>query len=69
MSYKQHQYLVGIPDHPEAVVMIALMRARTFASLRGRCWPSVPRHGTRTAGTRNSIAFLNYAGAKRTRGS
>jgi hypothetical protein len=34
MPYKQHQYLTAVPDHPEAVVMIAMMRARTFAGFR-----------------------------------
>ena len=34
MSYKQHQYLTAIPEDSEAVVMIAGMRARTFAGFR-----------------------------------
>lgn len=34
MSYKQHQYLTALPDAPEALVMIALMRARTLAGFR-----------------------------------
>lgn len=34
MSYKQHQYLAALPEHPEALVMIALMRARTFGGFR-----------------------------------
>lgn len=34
MSYKQHQYLTALPEAPEAVVMIALMRARNFAGFR-----------------------------------
>jgi hypothetical protein len=34
MSYKQHQFLTALPEHPEALVMIALMRARTFGGFR-----------------------------------
>jgi hypothetical protein len=34
MSYKQHQYLTALPETPEAVVMIALMRARSLAGFR-----------------------------------
>jgi quinol monooxygenase YgiN len=34
MSYKQHQYQAALPDHPEALVMITLMRARTFRGFR-----------------------------------
>lgn len=37
MSYKQHQYLTALPEAPEAVVMIALMRARTLAGF-GYLW-------------------------------
>ena len=34
MSYKQHQYLTALPETPEAVVMIAFMRARTLVGFR-----------------------------------
>lgn len=34
MSYKQHQYLTALPETPEAVVMIVMMRARTLAGFR-----------------------------------
>jgi hypothetical protein len=34
MSYKQHQYLTALPELPEAVVMVTLMRARTLVGFR-----------------------------------
>lgn len=45
MSYKQHQYLAAMPAAPEAVVMIALMRARTLTGFR-YLWTEAMSHPT-----------------------
>lgn len=34
MSYKHHQYLTALPEAPEAVLMVNLLRARTLAGFR-----------------------------------
>lgn len=34
MSYQHDQYLTALPEQPEALIMIALMRARSFSGFR-----------------------------------
>ena len=48
MSYKPHQYLTALPEHPEAVLMINFLRARSFDGFRyiwteGMSQPAVVR--------------------------
>jgi hypothetical protein len=43
MSYRQHQYAADLPEHPEVLLMLALMRARTFRGFR-YLWTEAMHH-------------------------
>jgi hypothetical protein len=43
MSYKRYQYSAALPEHPEALVMVLVMRARTWRGWR-YMWGDAQKH-------------------------